>query len=333
MKKLWNGKRMLALLLTLVMLTGALPLTTLAEQVAPPEAAEDAQAPAQGDLAEALGADETYYEVEVALPAGLTEEEAAEITLPEPMMLPAGTLIYAVAEPTRPNYNFTGWYYDDALTQPADGGDAVERNLTLYPSFAPLQNYDDEFRINYMSTQDVEPDFTIEIVARGLSEGQIREQMKATDLSKVEGAEEYVLERLAPDAAALIPDERVRTLALDACLKAQAETLEGTLTEALSALTVEADPAESEPAENEPAEGEAAEEEDAEPERALDDAVIAELVAYYAPVEATKSEAMRAADLIDRAKAAGLDTREVTGAQLSDLLTEPMTWRTCSPTR
>ena len=163
MKKL--RLRSLALLLTLALLATMLPMSALAEGL-----------DGGGEsLEEALNVDTTYYEVAFALPDGLSEEEAAQIALPEPVLLPADTLLYALAEPTREDYSFAGWYYDAALTQPADGGDAVTRNLTLYPSFAPIQNYDDEFRINYISNQEVAPDFPIEVVAHGLSEDQLRQ--------------------------------------------------------------------------------------------------------------------------------------------------------------
>ena len=76
------GKRTLALILTLALLTSMLPLGALAEEAAQGGAQTDA-------LADALNADTTYYEVEFALPDGITEEEAAEITLPDTVMLPA----------------------------------------------------------------------------------------------------------------------------------------------------------------------------------------------------------------------------------------------------
>ena len=167
MKKL--HLRSLALLLTLALLASMLPMSALAEELAG-EA---------NSLEKALNADTTYYEVSFALPDGLSEEEAAQITLPETAMLPAQTLFYALTEPTWENYRFAGWYYDAALTQPASGEDAIERNLTLYPSFVPIQNLEDEFRINYISNQEVEPDFAIEVVAHGLSEDQVRDLMKA----------------------------------------------------------------------------------------------------------------------------------------------------------
>ena len=131
-------------------------------------------------------------------------------------MLESGTLIYAVPEATSKDESFAGWYYDAELKKPAQGSDAVEKNLTLYPAFGPIQNFEDDFRINYMSALDVEPDFPIEIVAYGLTEEQIREKLKVTNLSKVNGAEEYVFERLAPDMKALIPDEKTRSLAEEA---------------------------------------------------------------------------------------------------------------------
>ncbi len=292
----WNKKRTISWLLTFIMVIGILPFRDIAAATDPYSASSDKS------VQDTKDENTVYYEVSFALPKGLTQDEKDEIKLPEPMMLPAGTLIYAVAEPTRENYGFAGWYYDAALTKPADGADSVDRNMTLYPSFAPLQNYDDTFRINYISTLDVEPDFAMEIVAYGLSEEQIKERMKATNLSKVEGAEEFVLERLAPDMANLIPDTRVRTLAKDACLKAQAGELGDKLTDVLKAIVTKDEAGEEVPA--------------------LTDAVIAELVLFYAPMESDFSEAMEAADLLDRVYKAKLDPKKITLTQLAGLLSD-----------
>lgn len=284
------------MLLTGVMMIGMLPFRHLA-------AAKDPYSVTPAEkLEENVDGNTVYYEVSFALPNGLTKEEKDEIKLPETMMLPAGTLIYAVAEPFRENYGFAGWYYDAALTKPADGADSVDRNMTLYPSFAPLQNYDDTFRINYISTLDVEPDFAMEVVAYGLSEEQIKNRMKVTNLSKVEGEEEIVLERLAPDMSNLIPDTRVRTLAKDACMKMQAGTLGQKLTDALKAILTKNEAGEEVPA--------------------LSDEVIAELVAFYAPTESELTEAMEAADLLNRVYEANLDPKKITFSQLAGIMTD-----------
>ncbi|MBQ3907254.1 MAG: InlB B-repeat-containing protein, partial [Lachnospiraceae bacterium] len=143
----------------------------------------------------------TYYEIKFALPENTTKEEADMITLPKTMTIPEGSLLYSVQGAQKDDYSFNGWYYDAALTQRADGGDVVDHNMTLYPSFVPLQNFDDEVRINYISALDVEPDFKIEVIAFGLTEDEVRERIKVTNLSKVNGAEEFVLERVGSDVA------------------------------------------------------------------------------------------------------------------------------------
>ena len=92
MKKLWNGRRALALLLTLVMLTTALPLTALAEEIAPPEAQAEQVAPPEaqaGSFADSLGDGSTaYFEVRFALPEGASTQEVEYTTLPETDMVP-----------------------------------------------------------------------------------------------------------------------------------------------------------------------------------------------------------------------------------------------------
>ena len=87
-----------------------------------------------------------YYEVQFALPDGITKEDSAEITLPETAMLQAGTLIYAIPDPEWPEHVFNGWYYDAEFKERAEGMDKIGKNMTLYPYFTPIQAYDDTFR-------------------------------------------------------------------------------------------------------------------------------------------------------------------------------------------
>ncbi|MCR5742219.1 MAG: InlB B-repeat-containing protein [Lachnospiraceae bacterium] len=246
-----------------------------------------------------IGDDTTgYVQVSFAMPSEATAEEQETITLPEAELVPSGTLVCAIEEATRSDYRFNGWYYDAALTKPADGYDAVEKNTTLYPSFTKAQNYDTECQINYISTLDVEPDFEITVVTHGLTTEQVKALLTVTDLSKVEGAEEFVLEQIAPDLEALIADEDVRSQALEVALLAQSGELNSSLSDALEALNPEGE------------------------DPVIDSKTIADIVAYYAPAEAAQSPSSLILELKNRAEAAGLNPEAVTVGEMLNILTE-----------
>ena len=187
MKKLWNGKRMLALLLTLVMLTGALPLTTLAEEVAPPETQAEQTAPVEaqaGSFADSLGDGSTaYFEVKFALPEGATTQEVEYTTLPETAMVPAGTTVGALQTPSRISCLFLGWSYDESGTAVADPEDVIDRNLTLYPRFALKEGLENSGSLTYVSQTDVPLDFAIELISYGLTQEEIEQILNVEDSS------------------------------------------------------------------------------------------------------------------------------------------------------
>ena len=166
-----------------------------------PEAETLASTETETGNQQVLNGDSNYYEVTFDYPAGTSQEDASEITLPQKMMFEGGTLIYAVPEPNKAESVFAGWYYDAALTKPAAGNDSIEKNMTLYPHFVPAQNYDDEFQINYISTLDVEPDFEIRVAAKGLSESEVKDLLRVWNLGKVEKEEEFVIEPVSAKAA------------------------------------------------------------------------------------------------------------------------------------
>ena len=77
-----------------------------------------------------------YFEVKFALPPDASTQDVEYTTLPETVMVPAGTVIGALETPSRISSLFLGWNYDEAGTAPADTSDVIDRNLTLYPRFA-----------------------------------------------------------------------------------------------------------------------------------------------------------------------------------------------------
>ena len=146
MKIFRMSKRLLAMLLTLALLIGALPASALAEDAGGDAAAQPAEAPSQ-TLTDSLDAVTdsmseggnvrrvVYHEVTFELPAGDTERDALATQMQESTLVPDGTPVYELEVPKRPGCLFMGWYYDADLTQLAGEADAVEEDLVLYPRF------------------------------------------------------------------------------------------------------------------------------------------------------------------------------------------------------
>ncbi|MBR0512683.1 MAG: InlB B-repeat-containing protein [Clostridia bacterium] len=348
--------RLMAALLALIFVVNTAPLAALAESMNEPEAAaeqpaehehdhdhdhdhdheKDAEETGEGIISQlADGEGNTLYrEVKFALPDGLTDEEAEEITLPETKMVENGSLVFAVPQPEQEHYTFGGWYYDPALTEPADGWDVIDRNMTLYPAFVAIQSQsEDDNKLNFISDLDVEPDFQVQIVAYNLTEDEIRERIKVTNMNKADDNEEFTLERLEPDLYTLIPDEELRARALETVQAYLDEDLDTTLTEGLKQISVEEPEVELTPEEqmealhasaertaDEEARARAPQKYTGEP--ALDETVINELVFYYAPYEMIDTEAMQMADMVRRARNAGFDPKAITATQLVSIMTE-----------
>ncbi len=190
--------RAIAIMLIMIQLTDLLAGCSFQKKPTPETLAS---AETETGARQILDGDSNYFEVTFDYPAGTSEEDAKAITLPQKMMLTEGTLLYAIPQPDKADCVFTGWYYDAALTRPASGNDAVEKNMTLYPNFASAQNLDDEFQINYISTLDVEPDFEIRVAAKGLTASQVKDLVRVWDLNKVDKAEEFVVEPVSDSSA------------------------------------------------------------------------------------------------------------------------------------
>ena len=231
MKRNWTMKRLLAMILTFVLLTGCLPLQAIAEEVAPP-AAEESTTVGEGlvlgaqtqEGAEALvgsvlpvNVEQTvvYREVRFALPAGTTEEEAGVTVLPEPQMVKDGTQIGVLENlPVRTGFVIRDFYYDENLEEIALLTDAIERDVTLYPQFVLLEDYD--VHVNYIADSDASADIQVVLVSYGLSEARIREKVIVHDIGASDGANGYTLTKLpdpAPDLGKLIGDEEKRAAA------------------------------------------------------------------------------------------------------------------------
>ena len=198
------------------------------------ESSEEETEESSGEKTEESAEAETEEETEESAEEE-TEEEYEVFALPDPMMLPEGTLITAIAAPERTGYVFLGWYYDAQLNERVGSRDKADRNMTLYPRFGLATDPYAEFMINYVSAREVEPDYEILVAAFDLEEEEIRQNLIVRDINEIEDEEiSYELVKQAPDLARLIPDRTVRTLVQDTLLRYEdGELEEQSLAEAL----------------------------------------------------------------------------------------------------
>ncbi len=134
-----------------------------------------------------------YYEVKFSTVSDQGGAETEKITLPETVMVKSGTIVGALETPAKEGGVFTGWYYDAERAQMALSNDPIEEDTTLYADFSNSVNSEGRFKINYMSSQDVEDTFKIDIVSYGYSLDEVRNMLKVTDISEGGEAVEFEL--------------------------------------------------------------------------------------------------------------------------------------------
>lgn len=102
----------------------------------------------------------TFYEVRFLAGSGQGEME-----LPETKTYAAGTRIDRLPTPFGMNRVFLGWYYDEALTQPAAASETLSRNVTLYAKMADLEGggVPQLETPNYVTAADASPDFVLKL--------------------------------------------------------------------------------------------------------------------------------------------------------------------------
>lgn len=102
----------------------------------------------------------TFYEVRFLAGSGQGEME-----LPETKTYAADTRIDRLPTPFGMNRVFLGWYYDEALTQPAAASETLSRNVTLYAKMADLEGggVPQLETPNYVTAADASPDFVLKL--------------------------------------------------------------------------------------------------------------------------------------------------------------------------
>ncbi len=134
-----------------------------------------------------------YYKVTFALSDKLDEGVKDSITMEQSVMVEKNSLLYTLPLPEAKGYVFVGWFYDEDLTRLAATTETVTSDLTLYPKMVAQDAAEEElwptYALNYITSQDVAPDFTLQVQAN--SEEQIRENLTFKAFSEQDGEIEY----------------------------------------------------------------------------------------------------------------------------------------------
>lgn len=103
----------------------------------------------------------TYYEVSFALGEGVA---LTGVALPETKPYVQGTPISQLPTPTKAGAIFLGWYYNKELTQGAESGDTVTRDMTLYAKMAAGEEVQSIETPNYVTKTEVSAgEFTFKV--------------------------------------------------------------------------------------------------------------------------------------------------------------------------
>ena len=196
MKRNWTMKRLLAAILTMIMLVTMLPVSALAEATdgpanaeTEPQASEAAEASMEDAGLAGDGSTTVYHRITFELPANISEADAQNVKLPEPQMVEDGSLLSELPSAKEPTSVFTGWYYDAELTLKVGPDDVADHNMTLYPRFNRREGYENEMVFNYVAEEDVPTDYTIVVTAHNMSAEDAAALIAVNDVSRVQPIE------------------------------------------------------------------------------------------------------------------------------------------------
>ncbi len=134
-----------------------------------------------------------YCKVTFGYPAAMEDSLRESITMEASVVVEKGSLVYTLPLPVATGYVFVGWFYDESLTQLATTTDTVTADMTLYPKMVEQSAVEEdqlpEYALNYISSQDVAPDFTIQVQAK--SAEQIRGSLTFKAYSEKDGEIDY----------------------------------------------------------------------------------------------------------------------------------------------
>ncbi len=134
-----------------------------------------------------------YCKVTFGYPTVMEDSLKESITMEESVTVEKGSLVYTLPLPVAKGYVFVGWFYNEGLTQLATTTDTVTADTKLYPKMVEQGTVEEEqlpeYALNYISSQDVAPDFTIQVQAK--SAEQIRDSLSFKAYSEKDGEIDY----------------------------------------------------------------------------------------------------------------------------------------------
>ena len=141
-------------------------------------------------------ANTVFHEVKFGLASTTAPKDAGTVTLPQTAMVQDGTIVGALEMPYKEGGVFVGWYYDSDRTKMALSGDTITADTTLYADFENGDGLENNFKINYMSAQDVGTDYEIILASYGLSAAEVRNFLTVCDLSKGSEKTDYKISEI-----------------------------------------------------------------------------------------------------------------------------------------
>ena len=131
-----------------------------------------------------------YYKVTFGTPANA---DYAPEEMEDSVLVEADSQVYELPLPKRNNYVFCGWFSDADLTQLVPNDAIVTADMTLYPMMVPCDDIEEEqwpsYALNYIASQDVAPDFTLQVQAK--SAEQVRNSLSFKSFSDQDGEIDY----------------------------------------------------------------------------------------------------------------------------------------------
>ncbi len=174
-----------------------------------------------------------WHEVKFAMPAGLSEEDKANVELPDTLMVEQGVTVAQLPIAKCKGQMFLGWYYDDSYKTVTASSDIIDHNMTLYPRFGSKDGLDGVFSYDYVAKMDVDKNYEVLVVThKNLSKDQIAKLISLRNLSTCEEDIPFTLEEYKGNAGDIFtgdksytPDDMTRELLLKVSIDPNCDTL------------------------------------------------------------------------------------------------------------
>ncbi len=135
-----------------------------------------------------------YYNITFHVANGVDDVE-----MPEDSVFEADTKISSIKTPYKQNYIFMGWYYDEELTQKAEMGDTINRNMNLWARMVEGSSNEGTAVITYVSDTDQLQGFVMHLKADGLSAEDVKNSVTIKNISDGNSLEELLVTGTSDD--------------------------------------------------------------------------------------------------------------------------------------